>query len=240
MRRLPRSASGPRQPTRTVSGPLGRSTCPRARRSSSSRRSLSPTASATWCDWRPDLVIGADPSDPETLFYRALDMAVDDSGNIYIADTGNHRVQVFDHDGNFVRTLGRRGQGPGELEHPNRVEIVGERVFVWDLRKRQFLTWGLDGTLGPRQPMQGVSRAEEVGILSEDELILIHGKIDRPADGSPPANVVAAGIRRARIPRRWHRGTRIPATAEPLSERPLRPFSHHGCRHPRRRLRLDS
>lgn len=134
---------------------------------------------------QPDLVIGGDPSDSNSLFYRALDIAVDSSGRMYIADVGNHRIQVFDQDGSFVRSLGRRGQGPGELETPQRVSIVGDKVFVWDTRKRRFLSWELDGSLGPELRMRSVRVASEVSSLDDGTLVLVHGRRPtRPAGGA--------------------------------------------------------
>lgn len=127
-----------------------------------------------------DLVVGGDTSDPNALFYRPNDVAVDSSGRMYISDTGNHRVQVFDQDGSFVRSLGRRGQGPGEFEIPRSVSIVGSQVFVWALRKHRFLTWELDGSLGPELRMSSVNAVDEVSPLDDGTLVLLHRRPIRP------------------------------------------------------------
>ena len=52
-------------------------------------------------------------------------IAVDAKGNIYVADRGNHRIQVFDGEGNFLRADRHRRAGAarrqaGDRQHPGR------------------------------------------------------------------------------------------------------------------------
>ena len=69
-----------------------------------------------------DLSIGND-EDENYLFYHAGQVEVDEQGNIYVIDTRNYRVQVFDDHGKYRMTIGRDGQGPGEFEIPVRIRI---------------------------------------------------------------------------------------------------------------------
>jgi DNA-binding beta-propeller fold protein YncE len=48
-------------------------------------------------------------------FHRPTELALDDQGNIYIIDGGNHRVQKFDKDGNFILMWGGPGAGEGQF-----------------------------------------------------------------------------------------------------------------------------
>jgi sugar lactone lactonase YvrE len=45
-------------------------------------------------------------------------IAVDGAGNLYILDTGNHRIQKLGPDGVYLASFGRKGQGPGEFYYP--------------------------------------------------------------------------------------------------------------------------
>ena len=81
-----------------------------------------------------DLVIGSEDNANERFGDR-VSVGVDDQGRIYVADTDNHRIQVFDADGTYLATLGRDGQGPGEFEFPRTIAVAGDRVFVGDRRK---------------------------------------------------------------------------------------------------------
>jgi len=50
-------------------------------------------------------------------------LIIDDNRNIYISDGGNRRVQKYDENGKYVRTIGRQGQGPGEYMYPSRIFV---------------------------------------------------------------------------------------------------------------------
>ena len=77
------------------------------------------------------------PALPETLSGGAeltfpSSIAVDDDG-IWIADTGNDRVVRLDHDLTGSRTIGREGEGPGELKAPLHVTTTRGELVVGDL-----------------------------------------------------------------------------------------------------------
>ena len=61
--------------------------------------------------------------DDNVLFYMPSDIATDAEGNVYVLDSGNHRVQKFDSEGNFLASYGRHGQGPGEFQYPQSIDI---------------------------------------------------------------------------------------------------------------------
>ena len=71
--------------------------------------------------------------DENTAFYLPSDVAVDKEGNIYILDTGNHRLQKFNPQGEFLITIGRQGQGPGEFYFPSSVSLDPQgNIYVAD------------------------------------------------------------------------------------------------------------
>jgi hypothetical protein len=67
-----------------------------------------------------DLSLG-NPSDETYYFPKGAGLNVDDEGNLYVCDFGNKRVQKYDKNGKYVRTIGRQGQGPGEYMYPSQV-----------------------------------------------------------------------------------------------------------------------
>jgi sugar lactone lactonase YvrE len=71
--------------------------------------------------------------DENVLFYMPMDIAVDDEGNMYVLDSGNHRIQKFDSEGNFLASFGRHGQGPGEFQYPQSIDIDDEgNMYIAD------------------------------------------------------------------------------------------------------------
>lgn len=131
----------------------------------------------------PELTIGGELSDPRSAFFHASDVAVDAAGRMYISDSGNYRVQVFEADGTFVRSLGGRGQGPGELEGPRELEVTHDRVLVWDGRRRRLITWDLEGNPAEDIHLEGVSGVREMELAGDASLVVLHSRLSRGPDG---------------------------------------------------------
>jgi sugar lactone lactonase YvrE len=94
--------------------------------------------------------IGNVDSDDENIaFHMPSDLAVDADGRIYILDTGNHRIQVFDKNGKYLKTVGRQGQGPGEFFMPGSLELDGQgHLIIGESSAARIQSIGLDGKLG--------------------------------------------------------------------------------------------
>lgn len=66
-------------------------------------------------------------------FIQPSGVAVDGSGNIYVVDRGNHRVQKFAPDGTLLVVWGTMGNGPGEFYDPWDIAVDGlGNIFVSD------------------------------------------------------------------------------------------------------------
>ena len=84
-------------------------------------------------------------------------VATDLTGKVYVANTGNSRVEVFAANGKFVRNWGGWGTSDGQLQYPYGVAVnpAGTRVYVVDrtlMRVQQFTAnggfvrkWGEEG-----------------------------------------------------------------------------------------------
>lgn len=78
-------------------------------------------------------------------------VAVDKDGNVYVTDTLNDRVEIFDADGAFLSTFGKAGDGPGYFARPKGIAVdsdghiwvadqMQDRLQVFD-RQGQLLTY---------------------------------------------------------------------------------------------------
>lgn len=72
-----------------------------------------------------------EPGDKPGQFNRAEGLAVGPDDAVYVADSCNHRIQVFDREGKFLREHGRPGSNPGEYSYPYDVCVdAGGLQFV--------------------------------------------------------------------------------------------------------------
>ena len=80
-------------------------------------------------------------------FNEPAALVVAPSGEIYVADSGNDRVQVLAPDGHVVRQWGQRGQRPGEFRHPAGLAVDGAgNVYVADSWNHRVQKFRSDGT----------------------------------------------------------------------------------------------
>ncbi|MGA2534175.1 MAG: 6-bladed beta-propeller [Candidatus Aminicenantales bacterium] len=79
---------------------------------------------------KEDLVIGREAPAGEYLFAQLRAAGVDARESIWTLDPKDLKVRVFDKMGKLISTFGRKGQGPGEWESPNRMTILPEGTGV--------------------------------------------------------------------------------------------------------------
>jgi DNA-binding beta-propeller fold protein YncE len=101
-------------------------------------------------------------------FAKPTGVAVDKDGNLYVCDTLNNRVEIFDADGKFISTFGKAGDGPGYFARPKGVAIDADdhiwvadgqqdRVQVFNQEARLLITFGGHGILpGQFQGLVGI------------------------------------------------------------------------------------
>jgi DNA-binding beta-propeller fold protein YncE len=71
---------------------------------------------------------------------------VDNKGMIYVADTGNDRVQVLNPDGSYSNMFGESGTGDGEFRAPMSVAVNAKgNIYVADSRNKKIKAFSQDG-----------------------------------------------------------------------------------------------
>ena len=70
--------------------------------------------------------------DEGSALSEVADVAVTDS-TILVLESSPPRVAVFNREGEWIRDLGRSGEGPGEFRYPEEVGTSGGNVWVGDL-----------------------------------------------------------------------------------------------------------
>ena len=84
-----------------------------------------------------------DDTASQSSFWGPRGIAVDPQGHVFVADTGNKRIAVFDEEGNFLTQFGTAGLDPGQFDEPVGVAVAGDgTVFVtdtWNQRVQSFI-----------------------------------------------------------------------------------------------------
>jgi ABC-type Fe3+ transport system permease subunit/DNA-binding beta-propeller fold protein YncE len=81
-------------------------------------------------------------------FNRAEGVTVDAGGNIYVADSCNHRIQIFSPEGKFLRTYGKAGEHARELSYPYDIAVDEQgRQFVCEFGNSRIQVFDRDDQL---------------------------------------------------------------------------------------------
>lgn len=92
------------------------------------------------------LSIGKTEGEEEYMFSQLRDITVDDAGNIYVLDIKEANVKKFSKDGEYIKSIGKKGQGPGEIGMPAFITISKQNeIVVEDPMSRRFAFFSFDG-----------------------------------------------------------------------------------------------
>ncbi|MCJ7680165.1 MAG: 6-bladed beta-propeller [Candidatus Aminicenantes bacterium] len=123
-----------------------------------------------------ELRIGND-IDANQLLNGVREIKIDNEGNIYILDMRNYRVQVFDKNGHFLLTIGKKGHGPGEFSFPKAfyIDRQSQSIHIADYLSRKIIVFSMKGeyldrdilmTLNPEKISFG-DKGDIWGVFSE-------------------------------------------------------------------------
>ena len=94
-----------------------------------------------------ELSIGEEGKGDEYFFADARDIAVDAEGSIYLLDRRQAHIKVFDKNGKYQRTIGSKGQGPGEMSSPSSIQITPQNeIAANDSAARKIHFFSPEGT----------------------------------------------------------------------------------------------
>ena len=88
---------------------------------------------------------GLDEDDENAIFMQPTDVFLDAEGFLYIVDSQNSRVQVYNPDREYYKTIGRKGEGPGEFLYPTHIDVMDNKFLISSGYQRKIHYFTLDG-----------------------------------------------------------------------------------------------
>ena len=140
----------------------------------------------------PTVAIGTMDGEEPYQLHTVSDAARAGNGQILILNTSTSEVRVFDAKGRYLRSLGRRGQGPGEFRYPTEIRVLADdSVMVWDAPLGPRVFFNADGVLARMEAVDrsalmaqlGEGRAtEDVRLMPDNRLLTAAWRVGREND----------------------------------------------------------
>jgi sugar lactone lactonase YvrE len=103
-------------------------------------------------------------------------LAVDNAGNIFVADTNNDRLQKFSPTGVFLSVIGKRGSGSGQFLEPGGIAVdSGGNIYVADVSNHRVQKLKADGTFLTewKGPEPGFVAPRDIAIGSDNSIYVV-------------------------------------------------------------------
>lgn len=118
---------------------------------------------------------------PEFPLKSPIDIAIAKDGTVFIADTENHRIQVFDQYGNFINHFGEFGEADGQLNYPVSIALDNQNnVYIVDLLNQRIQVFDIDGNFKKHLLEHNSSVVFPTGLtIDSDDFIYVIDKFDQ-------------------------------------------------------------
>jgi DNA-binding beta-propeller fold protein YncE len=127
----------------------------------------------TWNSRVEAFSLGGERKTAVTGFYGPRGVAVAPGGAVFVSDTGNHRVMLYDAELKEGRAVGSRGDGPEQVSDPVGVavgpsgavyvaDVGNRRVQVLDGKGRFVTRWSVPGWTPAGEPFLAVGASDTV------------------------------------------------------------------------------
>ncbi|WP_421773933.1 6-bladed beta-propeller [Gracilimonas sp.] len=108
----------------------------------------------------------------DSWIVRPRNVTVDNEDRVYVLDQKMNIIQQFNQEGNFIRSIGKEGRGPGEFD--DLYNIYADSVLLGHSRATQTINkFAMNGSFQASFPVQGVSGSTKMFRVGE-QFIFFH------------------------------------------------------------------
>lgn len=156
--------------------------------------STAPTWEQPWVtEEAPLFRVGDVPGQPEYELYRVSDAVRLSDGRLVIANSGTGEMRWYSESGEFLRSSGGIGEGPGEFNILSRVvPMVGDSLAAGDLRLRRLSVFGPEGNFVRSVSLRDAGLANPIAQFNDGTYLLTTSGMALGADG--PTRIERVGM----------------------------------------------
>ena len=93
-----------------------------------------------------ELVLGSDSDEETQIFSATVSVEGAGDGTVYVLDSGNQRILIFEQDGRFRKQFGQMGPGPGEFQEPVAFTLDEKgQLLVFDTGSHKMIVFDANG-----------------------------------------------------------------------------------------------
>jgi hypothetical protein len=127
----------------------------------------------------------------ENVFGGVLDVTIAENGTVYVRDNKIQLSYIFDKDGNYKKSFGPKGEGPGEVKRFFRYYILNDNLIIGDIDKLSYFT--MDG-----QFIRSVRNNAFAGLPSyffnENEFLTVTHNVFNPQEKDKKGKIVLVNL----------------------------------------------
>ena len=114
--------------------------------------------------------LGKEADNSKYIFAMPISIKLDKNNNLYVLDWDSYKFFVFNNEGKYLRSFGRKGEGPGDFDLPAYFDITGDnKLILCDARNMRICY--LDST-GKYTGGTIISTPGEIRLDSRDNIYL--------------------------------------------------------------------
>lgn len=99
-------------------------------------------------------------------------------GKLFLLDRDRTTVLVWDKEGKFLRAIGKKGSGPGELNTPNTIAVTDTELWVWETVQKVSI-FSHDGTFKKALSTSGINPR----LFAVEDSLVVTGEMRTDREG---------------------------------------------------------